>query len=103
MKKNIILLVLFLFLLFFVSNLYAGKAPRNWKQWNRYPKVPRMTGEQIKYLMQSGERIIFVYAGYEIEKTICGSIFIPYNKVPPYASGANYNFKFPKNAWLLAY
>lgn len=99
--KFYIIILLIIFGSFSIAN--AGKIPTNWQGWNRYPKVPRITGSQIKQLMMSGERIIFVYAGYEIEKTICGSIFIPYLKVPPYASGSNYNLKIPRDTWLFAY
>jgi hypothetical protein len=104
MRKKILIISIILLLFGYSSMLQAGKVPANWKNWNRYPDVPRITGEQIKHMMLSGEKIIFIYAGYEIGESICGSIFIPYNKVPPFGSGSGYsNLKFPKDAWLFAY
>ena len=87
-----------------ISVAYAERrVPANWRKWNNFPKVPRITGKQVKQLLLSGQRVIFIYAGYRIKRTICGSIFIPYNKVPPNASGSSYNLKFPKDTWMLAY
>ncbi|MBU1342648.1 MAG: hypothetical protein KKE44_05095 [Proteobacteria bacterium] len=102
MRKYIFILTIVLSFCWSI-NANAGKSPSNWKKWDMYPKVPIITGEQVKQLMLSGEKIIFIYAGYEIEKTVCGSIFIPYTNVPPHASGSKYNLKFPKDTWLLAY
>ena len=42
-----------------------------WKKWNPYPEVPKITAKEVKRLMTSGEKVVFIYADGE------GSITIP--------------------------
>lgn len=96
-----------IFVLLFVFALYAGSASAqgvaNHRQWDSHPDVPRITAEEVRELMQRGEKIIFVYAGYEIEETLCNSVYIPYTWVPPFDSGSKVRPRFPKDWWVLAY
>lgn len=81
----------------------AGVAAPNWKAWDNYPNVQRMTADQVKKLMVAGEKIVFIYAGYKADKIVCGSMYLPYTAVPPNASGAAVNINYPKDTWIMAY
>jgi len=81
----------------------AGIAAPDWKKWDNYPDVQRMTADQIQELLVAGEKIVLIYAGYRTRNIICGSIYLPYTMVPPNASGAAVNLKIPKDTWMVAY
>lgn len=74
-----------------------------WQKWSRYPKVPRVTAGEVKTLMLSGQKMIFVYAGYKVKEVVCGSLIIPYTLVPPYADGSKVKLHIPKNYWIMCY
>jgi hypothetical protein len=74
-----------------------------WQKWDNYPKVPRITAKEVKNLMLAGEKIVFVYAGYEIDQVVCGSYYIPYTKVPPNSDGSRVDFRIPKDYWIMCY
>ena len=74
-----------------------------WQKWDNYPKVPKITASQVKQYMLSGEKIIFVYAGYEVDQVVCGSLYIPYTKVPPSGDGSTVTIPVPKNYWIMCY
>ncbi|MGE4559144.1 MAG: hypothetical protein AB7E77_03000 [Desulfobulbus sp.] len=81
----------------------AGVAAPDWKEWDAYPNVQRMTAEQIQELLVAGEKMVFIYAGYKTDKIVCGSMYLPYTAVPPNASGSAVNIRFPKDTWMVAY
>ena len=99
MKKIIIMLIFLIFTL--ISN--GSYAQEWWQRWDNFPKVPRITAKEVKKLMLSGEKIVFVYAGYEVDQVACGSIYIPYTKVPPNSDGSTVNFNIPKDYWIMCY
>lgn len=85
------------------GTVLAGVAAPDWKSWDNYPNVQRMTADQIKKLMVAGEEMVFIYAGYRTDKVVCGSMYLPYTAVPPNASGSAVNMRFPKDTWMVAY
>jgi len=90
------------FLIFtLISNVSYGQ--QWWQKWDGNPKVPRITAKEVKNLMLAGEKVVFVYAGYEVDKVVCGSFYIPYTKVPPNSDGSTVNFKIPKDYWIMCY
>jgi L-asparagine transporter-like permease len=99
MRKIIIMLIFSILVL--ISTVAYGQ--EWWQKWDNYPKVPRITAKEVKNLMLAGEKIVFVYAGYEISQVVCGSFYIPYTKVPPCSDGSTVNFKIPKNYWIMCY
>lgn len=80
-----------------------GHAQEWWQKWDGNPKVPRITAKEVKNLMLAGEKIVFVYAGYEVDQVVCGSYYIPYTKVPPISDGSAVNFKISKDYWIMCY
>lgn len=99
MKRIIIIFSFLIFIL--ISNVSYGQ--EWWQKWDSYPKVPKVTAKQVKSMMLSGEKIIFVYAGYEVQKVVCGSFYVPYTKVPPFSDGSTVNFKISKDYWIMCY
>ena len=78
-------------------------AQKWWEKWDNFPKVPRITAKEVKNLMLAGEKIAFVYAGYEVDQVVCGSYYIPYTRVPPHSDGSTVNFRIPKDYWIMCY
>jgi len=74
-----------------------------WQKWDNFPKVPRITAKEVKQMMLANEKIVFVYAGYEVDEVVCGSFYIPYTSVPPYSDGSMVNFKIPQDYWVMCY
>ncbi len=74
-----------------------------WQKWDNFPKVPKITASEVKNMMLAGEKIIFVYAGYEVDQVVCGSLYIPYTKVPPSSDGSSVNIRFSKDYWIMCY
>ncbi|MFP3982491.1 MAG: hypothetical protein ACLFV2_02210 [Desulfurivibrionaceae bacterium] len=81
----------------------SAQGVSNYKQWESHPDVPRISAEEVSDIVKRGEKVIFIYAGYKIEDTICNSIYIPYTLVPTFGSGAKVSPRFPKDWWVLAY
>ncbi len=106
MKKRISAVLFLLMFLGAASVALGAKTPPNWKEWNMFPKgadAPRYTAERVQELLVSGEKMVFVYAGYQTDTVICGSIFLPYNWVPPVGSGSRVSLNIPKDTWMVAY
>ncbi len=83
------------------SPVYAQKW---WRSWETPPKVPEITAKMAKDLLLSGEKAVFVYAGYDVPEMVCGSLYIPYTLVPPYADGSRINLSsIPKDWWIFCY
>lgn len=90
----------------FTSLALGAKTPSNWRNWDAYPKgsdAPRYTADRIQDLVLAGEKMVFIYAGYETGKVVCGSIYLPYTLVPPSGSGSRVNLNIPKDTWMVAY
>jgi len=98
--KRIMVMLGFL-ILTLISNL--SYAQEWWQTWDNFPKVPRITASEVKKMMLAGEKIVFVYAGYEVDQVVCGSFYIPYTKVPPNSDGSSVNIRFPKDYWVMCY
>ncbi|MDO3379726.1 hypothetical protein [Geoalkalibacter halelectricus] len=102
-----ILIILFCFLFVGLPDVsMSAKTPPNWRDWPTHPKgdiAPRMTASQVREIFLSGEKMVFVYAGYLTESVVCSSIFLPYNAVPPFGNGARVNLDLPKDTWMVAY
>lgn len=82
----------------------AGAEELWWKKWQAHPKdMPRITAKEVKALMMSGEKILFVYAGYKIDSVVCGSVVVPYTLVPPFGDGSRAKLKIPKDVWIMCY
>ena len=106
MKTNALTGFLLFFLLGFTSIAIGGKVPPNWKDWDAYPKgadAPRYTAARIQDLLLADEKMVFIYAGYETDRVVCGSIYLPYTMVPPFGNGAKVNLNIPKDTWMVAY
>ncbi len=97
------LVLLLLISCFFAPAGVLAQGVSNYKEWDNYPDVPRMEAKEVAEIVKRGENVIFVYAGYEIEKTICNSVYIPYTLVPPNGSGGKVRPQFPKDWWVMAY
>jgi hypothetical protein len=100
MKRILLLLSVFVFILSF-DNVNAEK--KWWQEWPRFPKGNRITAKQVKQLQQAGSKMVFVYSGYEVNEVVCGSLIIPYNKVPPEADGSRIRVRIPKDWWVMCY
>ena len=72
MKRIVSLILLFVFFVF--SSAIAGQSIPNWKSWPRYPDMPRISASLVAKIVTDGEKIIFVYGGYQGTEVICGSI-----------------------------
>ena len=81
-----------------------GAQKKWWQTWPNYPKVPRITASEVKQIVLSGQKAIFVYSGYEVREMVCGSLIITYGLVPPQADGSRVNLTgIPKDAWIFCY
>jgi hypothetical protein len=96
-----LLIVLSLFIAILVPA--HARAQKWWELWDDFPKVPKVTAREVKDMMLAGEKIIFVYAGYAVTEIVCGSLFIPYTKVPPRGDGSTVTVTFPKDYWIMCY
>ena len=90
-------------ILLIISITSSANAQEWWQKWDNYPKVPRITAKEVKQLMLANEKIVFVYAGYEVDQVVCGSFYIPYTWVPPFNDGSSVNLRFPKDYWIMCY
>jgi hypothetical protein len=99
MKRIIMVLSSVIFTL--IANVSYGQ--EWWQKWDNFPKVPKITASEVKKMMLAGGKIIFVYAGYEVDQVVCGSFYIPYTKVPPSSDGSSVNIRFPKDYWIVCY
>jgi hypothetical protein len=82
---------------------HAKAEEKWWEKWDSKPNAPRITAKEVKALMMAGEKIIFVYAGYETKEIVCGSLIIPYTLVPPSADGSRVKLRIPKDYWIMCY
>jgi hypothetical protein len=99
MKKFILVFNFLITILFFV-HAYAQEW---WQKWDNYPKVPKITAKEVKSMMLTGEKLIFVYAGYEVKEVVCGSFYVPYTKVPPNSDGSTVTIRIQKDYWIMCY
>jgi hypothetical protein len=83
----------------------GGQSQKQWWQtWSNFPKVPKISADIAKKLVLSGEKAVFVYAGYKVDEFVCGSMELPYTLVPPNADGSRVNLSaVPKDAWVFCY
>ncbi|SDT96943.1 hypothetical protein [Desulfobacula phenolica] len=103
MKVKYLFIVLFLF---FIFPYFSTAEEKWWQKWPKHPKGLRISIEDVKYLINKKEKISFVYAGYaggEGSEVVCGSLIIPYDKVPPNADGHQVKVKFSPDRWLLCF
>jgi hypothetical protein len=98
MKRNLVSVFLLLF-----CCLAEANAQEWWQTWDNYPKVPRISAQEAKQLILAGEKVVFVYAGYEVDEVVCGSFYIPYTQVPPADDGSKVTFRVPRDYWILCY
>jgi hypothetical protein len=98
--KRIIIMLGFVILILISTVAYGQEW---WQTWEVYPKVPRITAKEVKRLMLSGEKMVFVYSGYEIDKIVCNSLFIPYTLVPPNSDGSGVKLRVPADYWVMCY
>jgi hypothetical protein len=54
-------------------------------------------------MLLAGEKMVFIYAGYDTNSIVCGSIFLPYTLVPPFGDGSKVSLNIPKDTWMVAY
>ena len=105
MKNTIRIILLLLSLCFVNSGLCEEK--QWWKKWDAFPKgnkAPRIMPEKVRELMMAGEKVVFVYAGYDVDTVLCGSLYLPYTLVPPQSDGSRVNLKaLPKDGWIMCY
>lgn len=101
MKRFTITISLYTIIIILLTH-YAF-AQEDWRKWDNFPKVPKITAKEVKQLMASGEKIVFIYAGYETDKIVCGSYYIPHTKVPPYSNGSDIVINIPKENWIMVY
>lgn len=106
MKIRAVTIFFYIFFFGLLSVTFGAKTPPNWKDWDMFPKgpnVPRYTVERVQELLVSGEKMVFIYAGYRTDTVICGSIFLPYTWVPPVGNGSRVSLNIPKDTWMVAY
>ncbi|KIH75470.1 hypothetical protein SAMN05660860_03266 [Geoalkalibacter ferrihydriticus] len=101
--KKIFLLLCILLLVAQLASAQMVSAPPDYRSWPSHPRVPTMTPDQIQELMLKGEKLVLIYAGFQTDRVICGSIHIPYQLTPPFGDGTKVQPVFPKDAWLVAY
>ncbi len=104
MKKKLILFTMIGMLI----SAYTYSAEQTWwKKFDRFPKqdkAPRIMPDQVKQMLKNDEKMVFVYAGYDVKKVLCGSIYVPYTLVPPESDGSRVDLKvFPKDIWIMCY
>jgi hypothetical protein len=106
MKKASVLISIAAIFFILVYSAEAGEQTW-WEKFDRFPnntKAPRIMPEQVKRMLKNGEKMVFVYAGYDVDKVLCGSVYLPYTLVPPESDGSRVNFKvFPKDIWIMCY
>lgn len=103
--KGCIYMVCWIFLIAGVESAESGEK-KWWQKWPTHPKGLRITAEQVKSLQLAGEKVLFVYSGYEGgegDRIVCGSLVIPYNKVPPFGNGLSIKVRIPKDWWVICY
>lgn len=98
--NRVLISLLFVFVL---TSSQVNAEEQWWKKWPSHPDVPRITAKEVKALIMAGEKVLLVYAGYKIEKVICGSIVIPYTLVPPNSDGSRVKLRIPKDYWIMCY
>jgi len=82
----------------------VGFSKEWWQTWDNFPKVPKISAATAKELVTSGQKVIFIYAGYKVSEKLCGSGAIPYTLVPPNANGSRVDLRaIPKDYWILCY
>ncbi len=105
MKKTVCIISFFLCLFF--ANSGQGGQKQWWEKWDAFPKgnkAPRIMPEKVRELMMAGEKVVFVYAGYDVDTVLCGSLYLPYTLVPPESDGSRVNLKLlPKDGWIMCY
>ena len=74
-----------------------------WQKWETYPKVPKISAKEVKERYLAGEKMVFVYGGFEVKEVVCGSLIIPYTLVPPSNDGSSVNYRIPLDYWILCY
>jgi len=92
MKKIITLNLAFFILI--VQILYATPPPAN---------VPRITPQQIKYLISKGIKYIFIDSSVAGDSHICGATYISYTWFPPYGKERIKNIRIPKDYYIFCY
>ena len=97
------IVTILLSLLVVSASAFCEGVPSNWRAWDRYPEVTRYSAERVQDLLIAEEEMVLIYAGYETDKVICGSLYLPYTLVPPYSSGSKVNPKISKDTWMVAY
>lgn len=100
--KKMILTFCFILILG-LSSSFAGSPAPNWKKWDAYPDVPRISADYVITLFRAGEKMNFIYAGYQTSTVVCGSHFLPYTAVPPSGDGSRINLNASKDEWMVAY
>ncbi len=105
MKKKISMILLMACVC--LVSVVHSKEKQWWEKWDRFPKedkAPRIMPNEVKKLMMAGEKMVFVYTGFDVEKVVCGSLYIPYLLVPPEHDGSRINLKpVPKDWWVMCY
>ncbi|MEE4357867.1 MAG: hypothetical protein V2I97_15475 [Desulfococcaceae bacterium] len=103
MKFYLILIIAIVF----SANPAAAGEKKWWEKWDAFPKdnkAPRIMPEKVKDLIMAGEKVLFVYAGYDVDTVLCGSLYLPYTLVPPRSDGSRVNLKvLPKDWWIMCY
>ena len=92
-------------ILLIISITSSANAQEWWQTWEVYPKVPKISAKEVKERFLAGEKMVFVYAGFEVKEVVCGSLIIPYNLVPPSNDGSSISIKYriPKDYWVMCY
>jgi hypothetical protein len=102
MRRVVLIGVICLVVLSVCEPLF-GKETRWWRKWNNFPNVPRITVEEVQELMMQGQPMAFVYAGYQTDQVLCGSVIVPYTWVPPHSDGSRVRLRIPKDWWVMVY
>jgi len=101
-SKKVYLLFSFWLVVLLVGST-AGAGQKWWQKWPTHPKVPKITAKQVRILLNSGHKMVFVYAGYKVKRVVCGSLIIPYGLVPPFGDGSRVRLRIPKDYWIMCY
>ena len=96
-----IIMMLSILILTLISNVSYGQ--EWWQKWEVYPKVPKISAKEVKEKFLAGEKMVFVYGGYEVKEVVCGSLIIPYTLVPPGNDGSSIKYRIPRDYWVLCY
>jgi rhodanese-related sulfurtransferase len=105
MKKTAVFFAALLTLLIAVNADSLDKKQEWCKKTDADDKAPRISAEEVRRMLLSKEKIIFVYSGSgNIKQVLCGSIYIPSSLVPPMSDGSKLNLAaIPKDYWLICY